>query len=125
MPTSGYSRPVFSCFRDPSVYPHNPPTQPHQSEFGSATADKEEPLLVALEGPVGGSLAFTLFPALGQNPMEQARGSVCLRLGGHGLRHRDLGPPHWDGALILALAPIQPHSPSSSSTSSAPPSERL
>lgn len=101
--------------------------QAHRSEFGSATPDKEVPLLVALKGPVGGSLAFTPFPALGQNPMEQARGSVCLSLGGHWLRRRDLGPPRSDRALILALAPVQPHSPSCSSSSSsfAPPSERL
>ena len=80
----------------------------------------EEPLLVALEGPVGGSLAFTLFPALEQNPVEQARGSVRLRLGGHGLRQRGVGPRHRDGALALALAPVQP-----SSAAPAPPPQLL
>lgn len=99
---------------------HSPTYSPHQSEL--PPQDKDEGLLVALEGPVGGSLAFTLFPALGQDPVEQARGSVCLRLGGHGLRRRVLGPPHREGALALALAPIQPRS---SSSSSAPPLECL
>lgn len=122
-PTSGYSRPVFSHFRSSSIHPHTPPTQPHQSELSSAIQDNEEGLLVSLEGPVGGSLAFTLFPALGQDPVEQAWGSVCLRLGGHGLRLRDLGPLYQEGALTLALALIQPHS--SSSTSSTPPPECL
>lgn len=100
---------------------------PHQCELGSATQDKEQGLLVALEGPIGGSLVFILFPALGQDPVEQAWGSVRLKLGGHGLRRRVLGPPHREGALVLALAPIQPHSSSSSScpASSAPPPERL
>lgn len=99
-----------------------PRMQPHHSEFGSAALDKEEPLLVALEGPIRGSLVFTLFPALGQNPVEQARGSVCLGLGGHRLRHRDLGPPHRDGALIFTLAPIQPTAAAAHSSSSASPS---
>lgn len=92
-------------------------TQPHQSELGSATQDKEKGYLVALEGPIGGSLAFNLFPALGQDPAEQVWRSVCLGLGGHGLRQRDPGAPHQEGDLTLTLALIQPHS---SSTSSAP-----
>lgn len=106
------------------VPPLTPP--PYRSELNSATQDKNEGLLVALEGPVGGSLAFTLFPALGQDPVEQTRGSVRLGLGGHRLRQRDLGPPHRDGALAITLAPIQSHLSSSTSTSSsAPPLERL
>jgi len=105
-----------------SVHPHTPPTQPHQSEHSPATQDKEVGLLVALEGPVGSALAFSLFPAFGQDPAEQARVSVCLRLGGHGLWHRDLVPPHREGALVLTVATIQHHS---SSSSSAPPPECL
>lgn len=115
----------FLYSRRSSVHPHTPPMQPHQSELSSGTQDKEEGLLVALEGPVGGALAFSLFPALGKDPVEQAWGSVCLRLGGHGLRQRGLGPPHREGALVLALAPIQPGSSPSSTASPAPPHERL
>lgn len=72
--------------------------------------------LVALEGTIGGSPVFTLFPALGQDPVEQVWRSLALGLGGHRLRQRGLGPLRREGALSLTLA---------SSSSSAPPPERL
>lgn len=103
--------------------PHPPPrVQPHQSDLSSATQDKEKGFLVALEGPIGGSLAFNLFPALGQDPVEQVWRSLCRGLRGHGLRQRDLGAPNQERAFTLTLALLQPHS---SSTSSAPPLECL
>lgn len=100
----------------PSVYPHKPPPLPHPTPSMQPHQTKTSPsLLVAFEGPIGGSLVFTPFPALGQNPVQQTRRSVRLRLGGHGLRLRDLGPPpHRDGALVFTLAPVQPSSSSSS-----------
>lgn len=114
------------CLPTQPPHPHPTPSmQPHQTKTSPS-------LLVAFEGPIGGSLVFTPFPALGQNPVQQTRRSVRLRLGGHGLRLRDLGPPpHRDGALVFTLAPVQPSSScycSSSpcgSTSFAPPPQRV
>lgn len=108
-------------FRSSFAHPPTLLEQALHSELLWATLDKDVDPSVALKGPVGGSLAFTLFPALGQNPVEQARGSVCLRLGGHRLSLRDRGPPHQKGALATTLAPFQHRS----ATSSAPPPKGL
>lgn len=115
--TPGY----YPAFAHTSPHPMLP-VQPHQ------TKTRPSLFLVAFEGPIGGSLVFTPFPALGQNPVQQTRRS--LGLGGHGLRlmgMRDLGPPHQNGALVFTLAPVQPSfsSSSCSSTSFGPPPQRM
>lgn len=40
-------------------------------------------LLVALKGPIGGSLALTLPAALGQDPVEEAGRALRVGLWGH------------------------------------------
>lgn len=87
-------------------------THLHQSDpTPPPPRDKEEPLSVTLEGPIGGSLAFALPPALGQDSVQQPRGPVRLGLGGQGRKRGDLGPPRQDGVLILAVPPPSSSSP--------------
>lgn len=89
------------------------PRHLHQSDPPPHPLDKEEPLSVTLEGPIGGSLAFALSPAFGQDSVQQPRGPVSLGLGGQGWKSWDLGPPCLDVVLVLAVPP--------SSSSSSPP----
>lgn len=90
----------------------SPDTSPSKRPPPPSPWDKEEPLSVTLEGPIGGSLAFALSPALGQDSVQQPWGPVRLgRLGGQGWKSGNLGPPRLDGVLILAVPPSSSSSP--------------